>query len=76
MISADLLRKYSAQAYPFAINLANGRSIQIPHGDHISVQPEGRIFMLWKANGSVEFINITMVTSVEGRALPDEPAKG
>jgi hypothetical protein len=72
MISAELLRKYSAQPQAFTIHLADGRALQIPHGDHISVQPEGRVFLLWKANGSVEFINLTMVTSVEGRPLSEQ----
>jgi hypothetical protein len=74
MISAALLRRYSAQLHPFTLHLADGRKIRVPHGDHISVQPEGRVFLLWKAKGNVEFINLTMVTSLRGRQLPDEVA--
>jgi hypothetical protein len=72
MISAALLRRYSAHPHPFTLHLADGRKIRIPHGDHIAVQPEGRVFMLWKPKGDVEFINLTMVTSLQGRLLPDE----
>ena len=75
MISAALLRRYSAQPHSFTLHLADGRKVRIPHGDHISVQPEGRVFLLWKAKGNVEFINLTMVTSLEGRALADEIEK-
>jgi hypothetical protein len=32
MISAELLRKYSAQPQTFTIHLADGRALQIPHG--------------------------------------------
>ncbi|MBI4663110.1 MAG: hypothetical protein HY735_30245 [Verrucomicrobia bacterium] len=49
-------------------------SINLEHGDHISVQPEGRVFLLWKARGNVEFINLTKVTSLRGRQLLDEVA--
>ncbi len=72
MISARLLRQYSAQPHPFTLHLADGRKIRVPHGDHISVQPEGRVFLLWRAKGDVEFINLTMVTSLHGRPLPEE----
>ena len=75
MISASLLRQYSAQPHAFTLHLADGRKIRVPHGDHISVQPEGRVFLLWKAKGDVEFINLTMVTSLQGRHLPDEVGK-
>jgi len=55
--------------------LGDGRKIRVPHGDHISVQPEGRAFLLWKSKGNLEFINLTMAASLQGRQLPDEIAK-
>lgn len=73
MISAALLRRYSSQSRPFTLHLADGRKIRVPHGDHISVRPEGRVFLLWKARGDVEFINVTTVTSLQGPELPDLP---
>ena len=75
MISAALLRRYSAQPRPFTLQLADGRKIRVPHGDHLSVQPEGRVFSIWKTKGDVEFVNLTMVTSLEGPRLPDEIGK-
>jgi hypothetical protein len=72
MISAALLKRYSAHPHPFTVYLADGRKIRVPHGDHLSVQPEGRMFMLWKPKGDVEFINLTMVKSLEGKKLPEE----
>ena len=72
MISAALLRRYSEQHRPFTLHLADGRKIRVPHGDHISVRPQGRVFLLWKAGGDVEFINLTMVTSLEGPQLEGE----
>jgi hypothetical protein len=45
MIGAALLRKYSAQSHPFTLLLADGRKIRVPHGDHLSVQPAGRVFL-------------------------------
>jgi len=71
MISAALLRRYSARPHSFTLHLADGRKIRVPHGDHVSVQPEGRVFLLWKAKGDVEFVNLTMVTSLQGRRLPE-----
>jgi hypothetical protein len=75
MISAALLRRYSSQPHSFILHLADGRKIRVPHGDHISVQPEGRVLLLWRTKGDVEFINLTMVTSLQGRRLPEEVGK-
>lgn len=75
MISAARLRRYSSQPHSFTLHLADGRKIRVPHGDHISVQPEGRVLLLWKTKGDVEFINLTMVTSLQGRRLPEELGK-
>jgi len=75
MISAALLRRYSSQPHSFTLHLADGRKIRVPHGDHISVQPEGRVLLLWRTKGDVEFINLTMVTSLRGRRLPEEVGK-
>ena len=55
MISAALLRRYSAQPHPFTLHLADGRKIRVPQGAHLSVQPEGLVFMLWKPKEDVEF---------------------
>jgi len=71
MITANLLRRYADQSRPFTLHLADGRKIRVPHGDHISVAPEGRMFILWKGDGDVEFINLTMVASIAGRKLPE-----
>ena len=75
MISAALLRRHSAQHHPFTLHLPDGRKIRVPHGDHISVQPEGRVFLLWRAKCDVEFVNLTMVTSLQGRPLPEAVGK-
>jgi hypothetical protein len=34
--------------------------------------PKAAFFLLWKPKGDVEFINLTMVTSLEGKKLPEE----
>ena len=75
MISAALLRRYSSQPHSFTLHLADGRKIRVPHGDHISVQPEGRVLLLWRTKGDIEFINLTMVTSLQGRRLPEDVEK-
>jgi hypothetical protein len=41
MITEKALRKYVNQSKPFQIHLADGRAIQVPHGEHVSVQPGG-----------------------------------
>ena len=65
MITEKAFRKYVNQSSPFEIHLADGRAIQVPHGEHISVEPGGRMLLLWLTDGGFELFNLTMVTSVK-----------
>ena len=65
MITEKAFRKYLNQSRPFQIFLADGREIHVPHGEHISVQPGGRMFLMWLPDGGYELFNFTMVTSVK-----------
>jgi hypothetical protein len=65
MLTEKAFRKYVNQSRPFEIHLADGRAIHVPHGEQISVQPGGRMFLLWLPDGGFELFNLTMVTSVK-----------
>jgi hypothetical protein len=67
-ITEKAFRKYVNQSRPFQIHLADGREIRVPHDEHISVQPGGRMFLLWLRDGGFELFNLTMVTSVKSGA--------
>jgi hypothetical protein len=66
MITAQALRRYVNQSKPFDFHLADGRAIHVPHGEHVSIQPGGRMFLLWLPDGGFELFNLTMVTSLKG----------
>jgi hypothetical protein len=63
MITPEMLRKYMNQSQPFQIFLADGRQIDVPHGEYLSLQPGGRMFVLWTKK-AFEVFNLTMVTSI------------
>ena len=65
MITEKAFRKYVNQSRPFEIHLADGRQIHIPHSENISVQPGGRMFLMWLPDGGYELFNLTMVTSIK-----------
>jgi hypothetical protein len=65
MITAQALRKFANQSKAFEVYLADGRAIHVPHGEHVSIQPGGRMFLVWTPNGGFELFNLTMVTSVK-----------
>ncbi|HAV61795.1 MAG TPA: hypothetical protein DCY13_05465 [Verrucomicrobiales bacterium] len=64
MVSDKALRRYINQSKPFSIHLADGREIRVPHGEHLSVEPGGRMFLMWLPGGGVELFNLTMVASI------------
>ena len=68
MITEKAFRKYVNQSRPFEIHMADGREIHVPHGEHISLQLGGRMFLMWLPDGGFELFNLTMVTSVKSDA--------
>jgi hypothetical protein len=71
MISANAFKRYINQSRPFQIHLADGREIVVPHGEHLSLQPGGRMFLMWLPDGGFELFNLTMVTSIKAGAKMD-----
>ena len=69
MISASVFRDYVNQSKPIEIFLADGRKVEVPHGEYLSLHPSGRMFLLWRPEGGFELFNLTMVTSI---ALADD----
>jgi hypothetical protein len=67
VISATAFKKYMNQSQPIRIHLADGRRIDVPHGEHLSLEPGGRMFLLWTADGAFELFNLTMVTSITAK---------
>lgn len=65
MISDKAFRKYVTQSKPFEIHLADGRRIHVPHGEHVSLEPGGRMFLMWLPDGGFELFNLMMVTSIK-----------
>lgn len=64
MISANAFRTYVNQSQPIRIYMADGREIQVPHGEYLSLQPGGRMILLWRQDGGFELFNLTMVASI------------
>jgi hypothetical protein len=63
MITAEVFRKYMNQSQPFLIYLADGRKIEVPHGEHVALHPSGRMFFFFTPQ-AFEVFNLTMVTSI------------
>lgn len=50
---------------PFRIHLADGRNIDVPHPDFVSLDPRGRVAHVFRSDGRSEFIDIMLVASLE-----------
>jgi len=53
---------------PFTIHLADGRKIPVHHPEFMAESPTGRIAIVFRANGTHEYIDLLLVTSVEVKA--------
>ncbi len=61
----DLLR--TQPFVPFRIRLADGRNVDVPHPDSVSLDPRGRVAHVFRSDGRSEFIDMMLVASLELR---------
>jgi hypothetical protein len=54
---------------PFAIRLADGRALRIPHREFLAVSPNERLAVVFDEDGSPEAVELLMITSL--RPLAD-----
>ena len=50
---------------PFKLHIADGRDVEVPSADHISLDPRGRNALIWADNGAYRIVDIMLVTEIE-----------
>lgn len=57
---------------PFVIHLSDGRSVDVPAPDFLSINPTGRTVVVWTPEGELRIISMGMITefSIEQQTSP------
>jgi hypothetical protein len=63
MITKDVLREYMNHSQPIQLHMADGRKIEVPHGEYLALHPGGRMFIVFTTR-AFEVFNLTMLTSI------------
>jgi hypothetical protein len=63
MITAAVLREYMNQSNGIQLHMADGRKIEVPHGEYLALHPSGRMFIVFTPQ-AFEVFNLTMLTSI------------
>ena len=75
-MTPDELRKLlrAAPFKPFRLNLADGRSFDVPHPEFVAIKPHGRWIVVVTPDelGDFEVVNVPLIVSMT--VLPDPPA--
>jgi hypothetical protein len=53
---------------PFTIHLADGRTLDVPHRDFVSLSPSGRIVIVYQPNDAFNVVDLYLVTDLEVKA--------
>jgi len=53
---------------PFEIHLADGRSLPVEHPEVLAIAPPGRTVGVGLADGTVEIVDLLLVTSLKPRS--------
>lgn len=56
---------------PFKVTLADGRTLDVPHGDFASISPTGRLLYIAQDNDHLEAVDVLLITGIQQeRQLP------
>jgi hypothetical protein len=74
MTGKDVRRIYEATPFePFRVQMANGKSVDVPHPEFIRVSQGGHRLIVEHSDETFELIDISLVTSLE--TLPKNGSK-
>lgn len=65
----------AAPFQPFEINLADGRALAVEHPEMLAISPPGRTIGVAHADGTIEIVDLLLVTSLRPRANGSERRK-
>lgn len=69
MESKVLRERYLARPFvPFDLNLADGRKVQVAHPEVMAIPRKGRTAIVFKQDGSFEYVDIMLVVSLTDAA--------
>jgi hypothetical protein len=69
-MTVDQIRRlHQAKPFqPFDIHLADGRSLPVDHPEVLAVPPPGRTIGVGLSDGTIEIVDLLLVTSLKPRA--------
>ncbi len=64
----QLRRMHQARPFqPFEIHMADGRSLPVDHPELLAVTPPGRTIGVGLSDGTIEIVDVMLVTSMKPR---------
>jgi hypothetical protein len=52
---------------PFSFHMADGREVEVPAPDFVSVQPAGRTVLIWTREGGFRVLDMASITEISFR---------
>ncbi len=57
---------YNSEPFqPFAIHLADGRSLSVSHKEFLAMSPSGRTVIVYQSDDSFNIVDLLLVTDIE-----------
>jgi hypothetical protein len=71
MTMESLDKAYRANPFrPFAIRMADGRSLPVPHPEFLAFNPKGRTAIVMDEKDGAEWVDLLLVTSLSFEGEP------
>ena len=49
---------------PFNLHMADGREVEVPAPDFVSIQPQGRTVLVWTREGGFRVLDMALITGI------------
>jgi hypothetical protein len=65
-MTTDALREAIRSGRPFKVTVADGRTLEVPHGEFAMISGSGRLFYIAKPNSDLcEVLDVVLITGLE-----------
>lgn len=71
-MNTEAVREAIRTRRPFKINMADGRTLEVPHGEFVAISPSGRILYVAQEHERLEALDVLLITGIQQeRRLPN-----
>ena len=74
-MTAQALREAIESGKPFRLRSGDGTEIDVPTSDHVTLNPSGRLAVVFTDNDGARVLDVALITAVDYAKAPENLAR-